>query len=100
MTELAPTVALFSIDELREYVHRALCQRENLLLEQSPVAELPLLRGGKQCGIQFIVQGPRALRLSAIWASDLNVIYLYDSRGERYLKVSLRYRLKPLLGAA
>lgn len=100
MSDMAPPVTLFSLDELREYVHRALCRRENLLPEQSPLGELPLLRGGKSCGIQFIVQGPRALRLSAIWASDLNVIYFYDSRGERYLKVPLRYRLKRSLDAA
>ena len=100
MTETAPPVALFSLDELREYVHRTLCRRENLLAEQSPLGELPLMREGRNCGIQFIVQGPRAVRLSAIWASDLNVIYFYDARGERYLKVSLRYRLTKAADAA
>ncbi len=100
MSDKVPPVALFSHDDLREYVHETLCRRENLLREQSPLSELPLLRGGKYCGAQFIVQGPRALRLSAIWALDLNVIYFYDSRGERYLKTPLRYRLKPALDAA
>lgn len=93
-------VALFSIDELRDYVHETLCRRENLLLDQSPITELPLFRGGKYCGAQFIVQGPRALRLSAIWALDLNVIYFYDSKGERYLKLPLRHRLKQTADAA
>ena len=41
MTETAPPVALFSLDELRDYVHRTLCRRENLLVEQSPLGELP-----------------------------------------------------------
>lgn len=100
MTDLAPPVALFSLEELRDYVHRTLCRRENLLPEQSPLSELPLSRGDKACGIQFIVHGPRAVRLSAIWASDLNVVYLYDSCGERYLKVPLRYRLKRTLDVA
>lgn len=100
MTETAPPVALFSLDELRDYVHRTLCRRENLLVEQSPLGELPLMRSGQSCGIQFIVQGPRAVRLSAIWASDLNVIYFYDARGERYMKVALRYRLTKTADAA
>ncbi len=100
MCEMVRPVALFSLDELREYVHETLCRRENLLREQSPLCELPLLRDGKYCGAQFTVQGPRALRLSAIWALDLNVIYFYDSRGERYLKMPLRYRLKQSLDAA
>lgn len=100
MTDLAAPVSLHSLDELRDYIHQALCRRENLLVEQSPLSETPLLRAGGVCGIQFTVHGPRAVRLSAIWAADLNVIYLYDARGERYLKVPLRYRLKRMLDAA
>ena len=100
MTEMAPPLALFSLDELRDYVHSTLCRRENLLAEQSPLGELPLMRSGRSCGIQFIVQGPRAVRLSAIWASDLNVIYFYDTKGERYMKIPLRYRLAPAADAA
>jgi hypothetical protein len=94
MSNLAAPLVLFSLDELREYIHRTLCRRENLLPDQSPLGELPLTRSGASCGIQFILQGPRAVRLSAIWASDLNVVYFYDTRGERFMKVPLRYRLQ------
>lgn len=94
MSDLAAPVVLFSLDELREYIHRTLCRHENLLQDQAPLGELPLTKGGKSCGIQFIVQGPRAVRMSAIWASELNVVYFYDTRGERFLKVPLRYRLQ------
>lgn len=100
MSETVSPVALFSHEEMREYVHKLLCRRENLLPEQSSLSEQPLMRGGKYCGAQFTVHGPRALRLSAIWAQDLNVIYFYDSRGERYLKLPLRYRLKAAADAA
>ena len=100
MTETAAPLALFSLDELREYIHQTLCQRENLLRDQSPLEELPLMRNGRGCGIQFIVHGPRAMRLSAIWVSDLNVMNLYDATGERYLKVPLRYRLEWTADAA
>lgn len=94
MSDLAAPLVLFSLEELREYVHRTLCRRENLLQDQSPLDESPLYRGGQRCGIQFVVHGPRSVRLSAIWASDLNVIYLYDTRGERFMKIPLRYRLQ------
>lgn len=100
MTETVSPVALFSLDELREFVHRTLCRRENLLADQSPLGELPLIRGGRSCGIQFIVQGPRAVRLTAIWASDENIIYMYDARGERYMKVKLKYRFDAKKDAA
>ena len=94
MSGTVTPLVLFSIDELRAYIHTTLCQRENLLQDQSPLGESPLVRGNKSCGIQFIVQGPRAVRLSAIWASDVNMIYFYDARGERFMKVPLRYRLQ------
>lgn len=94
MSNPAAPLVLFSLDELREYIHRTLCRRENLLPDQSPLGELPLTRSGASCGIQFILQGPRAVRLSAIWASDLNIVYFYDTRGERFMKVPLRYRLQ------
>ena len=33
------------------------------------------------------------MRLGAIWAADHNVIYFYDARGERYLKIKLNRRI-------
>ena len=87
MPKTAPHPAFCNPDELRDYVHQTLCRRENLLLEQSPVAEFPLIREGRKCGIQFIVQGPRSLMLSAIWGADSNVNYFYDAKGERYLSM-------------
>ena len=84
--------SVYSLDDLREFVHQTLCAKENLLPDQSPVTEMPLTRAGRVCGVQFHVRGPRAVRLSAIWAADLNVVYFYDACGTRYQKVQLRYR--------
>ena len=56
-------------------------------------AEMTLMRRGRDCGIQFSLDGPRSVRLGAIWASDQNVILFYDTQGQRYLKVALRHRL-------
>jgi hypothetical protein len=56
------------------------------------MGELPLVLYGNPCGLQFTIRGPRSIRLSAVWASDSNVIYFYDTRGERFLKVRLNSR--------
>ena len=84
---------LSTLDDLRVFVHEVLCEKENLLPEQSRLQELPLVRGGTVCGLQFFVNGPRLVRLGAIWAADRNVLYLYDARGERYSKIPLEERI-------
>ena len=81
-----------SLDDLRAFVHQTLCEKENLLPDQFRLAELPLRQQGNRCGIQFTVQGPRSVRLGAIWAADRNQVYFYDARGERYLKLNLPHR--------
>ncbi|MEX0701223.1 MAG: hypothetical protein WD069_03930 [Planctomycetales bacterium] len=85
---------LQSLDELRSYVHRTLCDKENLLADQFRMTEMVLTRRGRSCGLQFSLQGPRRVRLGAIWASERNELYFYDARGIRYLKVRLRTRLR------
>ena len=84
-----------SLDTLRAFIHRNLCEKENLLAEQFSMSEMQLMRGKRQCGVQFLLHGPRRVRLGAIWASDHNSIYLYDARGERYQKIRLKHRLLP-----
>lgn len=72
--------------ELRDRVHRALCAKENLLPEGFETTETPLLRGGRPCGVQYSLHGPRSLRLEAIWSTEQRAVYFYDARGERYDK--------------
>lgn len=84
-----------TLDDLRLYIHQTLCQKENLLADQFSMSEMVLVRRGRDCGLQFSLQGPRSVRLGAIWASDHNMIYFYDAQGERYAKVRLRHRLLP-----
>lgn len=81
-----------SVDDLRSFVHQTLCQKENLLGEQFRLTEMRLKRKDRCCGLQFTIHGPRSVRLGAIWAADHNVVYFYDTRGGRYLKVHLRKR--------
>ncbi|MCA9006601.1 MAG: hypothetical protein KDA70_15115 [Planctomycetaceae bacterium] len=82
-----------SLNELRQFIHKTLCEKENLLEEQFSMSEMSLIRRGRSCGLQFSINGPRSVRLGAIWASDSNMIYFYDARGERYAKVHLPNRI-------
>ena len=82
-----------SLVDLRSFVHQTLCEKENLLADQFTLAESPLRRRGAPCGIQFTLQGPRSVRLGAVWAADQNQVYFYDARGERYLKMRLPHRI-------
>ena len=82
-----------TLDDLRSFITETLCAKENLISEQFPVNETILRRGAAPCGLQFQLFGPRMIRLSAIWATDHNVIYFYAATGERYLKVQLKHRI-------
>ncbi len=85
--------AIRNLDDLRAFVHQTLCDRENILQDQFGLNETSLIRGGKDCGVHFWVQGPRSVRLEAIWVADRNTVYFYDARGVRYLKIQLAQRL-------
>jgi hypothetical protein len=82
-------VAIHSLAELRDYVLRVLCEHENLISDQFSLQEYALTRRGATCGRQFLLQGPRSVRLGAVWASDRNDLYFYDARGERFRKERL-----------
>lgn len=82
-------VPIQSLADLRDYVRHTLCEHENLIPEQFALQELILTRRGTACGRQFILQGPRSVRLGAVWAGDRNDLYFYDARGERFRKERL-----------
>ena len=80
---------LLTLNDLRRFVHRTLCERENLLAEQFQMRESQLLIRGQVCGIQFSLKGPRSIRLNAIWTIDQNQILFYGTQGVRFLRVQL-----------
>ncbi|MFN0196916.1 MAG: hypothetical protein ACKVT0_09220 [Planctomycetaceae bacterium] len=86
------TNTISSLDALRQYIHITLCDKEQLLAEQSLLVDLPLYRAGRFCGMQFTLHGPRRVKLSAVWAAEKNIVYLYDTAGERYRKMTLKQR--------
>lgn len=78
-----------TLDDLRDFIHLALCRKENLLEHHFPMTELELKRGGQHCGSQFILHGPRSVRLSAVWDRQLNEVLLYDAVGKRFAKIRI-----------
>ena len=84
-----PVNDVHTLDELRQFIHKTLCEKENLLVDQFTMSEFQLTRGKELCGIQFSLRGPRNVRLGAIWVADRNLVYLYDARGARYAKLRI-----------
>lgn len=78
-----------NLEQLKHFVHRVLCNKENILAEQFGLRETRIVRQGVDCGREFWLQGPRSIRLNAIWVKDRNVVYFYDARGERFMKLQL-----------
>jgi hypothetical protein len=87
MPDCAPEIRSF--DELKVFVHKVLCKKENILAEQFDLHETPLLRQGVECGREYSLFGPRSIRLNAIWVRDRSLVYFYDARGERFMKVEV-----------
>jgi hypothetical protein len=78
-----------NLQDLREYVNATLCEIFQLQLGAFPITEKTLNRAGKPCGIYFCLQGPRAVRFTAIWEMDRNQVLFYGPSGERILKSQL-----------
>ena len=86
-----------TMDALLSYVHEKLCRHENLVADQFALEVTTLTRKGALCGLQFLLRGPRSVRLGAVWAAEHNHLYLYDARGERFHKELLS---SPIAAAA
>ena len=84
------STCVWTVDELRHYVHDTLCRHENLVAEQFALQTIALTRMGTRCGLQFLLRGPRSVRLGAVWTADQNLVYFYNARGERFLKHPLQ----------
>ena len=78
-----------NLKELREFVNATLCEIFQLQLGAFPITEKVLNRAGKPCGIYFCLQGPRAVRFTAIWETERNQVLFYGPSGERILKSQL-----------
>jgi hypothetical protein len=77
-------VCLPTVEALRDYVLKTLCDRGELDPKQAPLFQSLLRRSGRTCGLYFAVQGPRRVRLEAIWAGEEGRLLFYDSNGLRF----------------
>jgi hypothetical protein len=88
---LIPKESINSLDELKSFVYRVLCEDNQLLFGDHPTSESFLRRGNSNtiCGMFFYLQGPRAVRLSAVWDREGNSVLFYSSSGRRYREIAL-----------
>lgn len=84
-------MSIVSLDELRDYVQRMLCDQNQLEVGAFPLTERILMRQSKPCGIYYALHGPRNVKLTAIWETDRNTIIFYTSTGERRQMVQLTH---------
>lgn len=84
-------ITIDSLRSLRDYVHRTICQQNELEVGAFMMTERILVRRGKPCGIYFCLHGPRSVKLTAIWETDHNTILFYGSDGQRQLRTQLKH---------
>ena len=85
----AQPLQIDNLDDLRTYVHSTICQQNELQVGAFDITERILFRGERPCGIFFCLNGPRSVKLTAIWETDRNTVLFYSSSGERVCKTQL-----------
>ena len=70
--------------ELKDYIYKTLCQREQLDVGAFPMTQQVLRRGKRLCGILFSIQGPRNVVFNAVLETDGNTLHFYNSSGQRF----------------
>ena len=89
----AEPLQIDNLNDLRNYVHRTICEQNELEINAFQVTERILVRGERPCGIFFCLHGPRSVKLTAIWETDRNSVLFYNSSGERVGKSQLVHAL-------
>lgn len=80
-----------SIDliSLRDFVQQKLCEIGMLELDQFPMTERKVIKGGQTCGVYFCLHGPRSVKLTAIADFERKSLICYGSDGTRSAEESL-----------
>ena len=87
---LANALEIHHLNDLRQLIETTLCEQNELEVGAFTMTERILVRGGEPCGIYFCIHGPRSVKLTAIWETDRNSIFFYNSAGERLHRTELR----------
>lgn len=85
------TQVVCSIEDVRRYVAETFCARFDLDQRFFELSEFPILRRGRQAGTYFVYEGPRRLRLTAIWDFERELILFYGLNGQRFQTTRLLY---------
>ena len=85
----AQPLQIDNLTDLRKYVLTTICQQNELQVGAFNITERILVRGRRPCGIFFCLNGPRSVKLTAIWETDRNTILFYSSSGERVGRTQL-----------
>ncbi len=93
---MSEVLSLPTLEALRAHIHQVLCAHDHLDPGQTPLQQLPVKRGNRICGLYFVVEGPRLVRNSAVWAGEENRILFYDSSGLRFGECRLSEGPDPL----
>jgi hypothetical protein len=82
-------LSLPTLDRLLPHVLETLCKHDLLDPDQTPFRQALVTRAGRPCGLFFEAQGPRSVRIYALWAAEENRILFYDGKGERFAETTL-----------
>jgi len=82
-------LSLPTFEKLQKHVHQTLCSCDFLDPAQTTLTQALLQRAGKPCGMTFQVQGPRLVRVYAVWAAQEHRVLFYDSTGTRFAESKL-----------
>ncbi len=82
MTTLA--VPFQTLEELRDFIYRWLCRREQLVEGVYQMTQRILWRRNRPCGVYFCLHGPRAVKFAVVWDLQRQVLLFYDPTGQRY----------------
>ncbi|MBA4015663.1 MAG: hypothetical protein C0483_00600 [Pirellula sp.] len=80
---------LSSLEDLRGFVERRICDEAQFLAGAFDFDEQLLRRHGRSCGLHFRLRGPRAVQYSAIWDAACHAILFYDCNGNRFQRIKL-----------
>jgi hypothetical protein len=78
-----------TLNDLKQHVLQKLCAPDRLDPTQTPLLQALITRRGIPCGLFFQAQGPRLLKVYAVWASEEGRILFYNCNGERTAETRL-----------
>lgn len=77
------------MNELEHFMIDGLCDHEKLDRLQVRIQRSVIRRGATIVGLVIRIEGPRLMRLQALWVEPENRVLFYNSAGQRFATVKL-----------